>query len=55
MRSPATCTPTSKFRFRGSTDEETDALRDAVLQALAGQREVDLQRLGPECWPGSCR
>ncbi len=36
-----------KFRFRGSTDEETDALRDAVLQALAGQREVDLQRLGP--------
>ena len=36
-----------KFRFRGSTDEETDALRDAVLQALAGQREVDLHAAGP--------
>jgi HAD superfamily hydrolase (TIGR01490 family) len=36
-----------RFRFRGSTDEETDALRTAVLDALAGQREVDLLRLGP--------
>ncbi len=35
-----------KFRFRGSTDEETDALRDAVLQAVAGQREADLMRMG---------
>jgi HAD superfamily hydrolase (TIGR01490 family) len=41
-----------KFRFRGSTDEETDALRDAVLQALAGQREVDLKRLGPTVLAG---
>jgi HAD superfamily hydrolase (TIGR01490 family) len=36
-----------RFRFRGSTDAETDALRGAVLDALAGQRQVDLQRLGP--------
>ena len=41
-----------KFRARGSTDEETDALRDAVLQALAGQREVDLMRLGPTVLAG---
>ncbi len=36
-----------KFRFRGSTDEESDALRHAVLGALAGQRVTDLKRLGP--------
>ncbi len=41
-----------KFRFRGSTDEETDALRHAVLGALAGQRVTDLQRLGPTVLAG---
>ncbi|MGI8845560.1 MAG: HAD family hydrolase [Thermoleophilaceae bacterium] len=41
-----------KFRFRGSTDEETDALRAAVLGALSGQRVTDLQRLGPTVLAG---
>src|ERR687893_70428 len=37
-----------KFRIQGSTDESTDALRQRILDALAGQRVVDLQRLGPD-------
>ncbi len=41
-----------KFRFRGATDQETDALRTAVLGALAGQRVTDLQRLGPTVLAG---
>lgn len=41
-----------KFRFRGSTDEETDALRSAILGALAGQRVTDLRRLGPTVLAG---
>jgi HAD superfamily hydrolase (TIGR01490 family) len=41
-----------RFRFRGSTDEETDTLRGMVLDALAGQRVVDLQRLGPSVLGG---
>ncbi len=41
-----------KFRVRGSTDEGTDELRQRILDALAGQRVVDLQRLGPDVLAG---
>jgi HAD superfamily hydrolase (TIGR01490 family) len=41
-----------KFRVRGSTDESTDALRQRILDAIAGQRVVDLQRLGPDVLAG---
>src|SRR3954462_5380885 len=41
-----------KFRLRGSTDEETDMLRQRVLDAVAGHRVVDLARLGPEVLAG---
>src|SRR5687767_15049464 len=41
-----------KFRVRGSTDEGTEALRRRILDALAGQRVVDLQRLGPDVLAG---
>src|SRR5260370_27936165 len=35
-----------RFRLRGSTDEDTHALRDRISESLAGVRVVDLQRLG---------
>jgi HAD superfamily hydrolase (TIGR01490 family) len=41
-----------RFRLRGSTDADTDALRQRVLDALAGQRVIDLQRLGPDVLAG---
>jgi HAD superfamily hydrolase (TIGR01490 family) len=41
-----------KFRVQGSTDESTDALRQRILEAIAGQRVVDLQRLGPDVLAG---
>jgi HAD superfamily hydrolase (TIGR01490 family) len=41
-----------KFRVQGSTDAGTDALRDRVLAALAGQRVTDLERLGPDVLAG---
>jgi HAD superfamily hydrolase (TIGR01490 family) len=41
-----------RFRMRGSTDEETDALRQRILDSIAGQRVVDLARLGPEMLAG---
>jgi HAD superfamily hydrolase (TIGR01490 family) len=41
-----------KFRVKGSTDESTDALRQRILDAIAGQRVVDLQRLGPAVLAG---
>jgi HAD superfamily hydrolase (TIGR01490 family) len=41
-----------RFRLRGSTDEETDALREQVLDAIAGQRVLDLARLRPEVLAG---
>jgi HAD superfamily hydrolase (TIGR01490 family) len=41
-----------RFRLRGSTDEETDELRDRIAEALKGVRVVDLQRLGPSVLSG---
>ena len=41
-----------KFRLRGSTDEESDLLRQRVLDAIAGHRVVDLARLAPEVLAG---
>jgi HAD superfamily hydrolase (TIGR01490 family) len=41
-----------KFRLQGSNDADTDALRQRILDALAGQRVVDLQRLGPDVLTG---
>jgi HAD superfamily hydrolase (TIGR01490 family) len=41
-----------RFRLRGSTDEETDALRYRVLDAVAGHSVVDLRRLAPEVLAG---
>jgi HAD superfamily hydrolase (TIGR01490 family) len=41
-----------QFRLRGSTDEETDVLRQRVLDSIAGHRVVDLARLGPEVLAG---
>jgi HAD superfamily hydrolase (TIGR01490 family) len=41
-----------KFRLQGSTDADTDALRQRILDALAGQRVVDLRRLGPDVLAG---
>jgi HAD superfamily hydrolase (TIGR01490 family) len=40
------------FRMRGSTDAETDALRQRILDQIAGHRVVDLARLGPEMLAG---
>src|ERR671922_906890 len=36
-----------RFRLRGSTDQGTEELKQRVLDAIAGQRVVDLARLGP--------
>jgi HAD superfamily hydrolase (TIGR01490 family) len=41
-----------RFRLRGSTDEGTEQLKARILEALAGQRVVDLERLGPEVLAG---
>jgi HAD superfamily hydrolase (TIGR01490 family) len=41
-----------RFRVRGSTDRDTDELRRRVLDAIAGQRVIDLQRLGPDVLAG---
>jgi HAD superfamily hydrolase (TIGR01490 family) len=37
-----------QFRLRGSTDEDTHALRDRISESLAGTRVRDLERLGPD-------
>lgn len=37
-----------RFRLRGSTDEDTHALRDRISASLAGSRAVDLDRLGAD-------
>src|ERR671914_216387 len=41
-----------RFRLRGSTDEATEELKQRVLGAIAGQRVVDLARLGPDVLAG---
>ena len=41
-----------RFRLHGSTDEGTDELRQRILDAIAGQRVVDLMRLGPDVLAG---
>ena len=41
-----------RFRLDGSTDEGTEALKRRVLDSIAGQRQRDLARLGPEMLAG---
>jgi HAD superfamily hydrolase (TIGR01490 family) len=41
-----------QFRLKGSTDEGTDALRARILDAIAGTRVRDLERLGHEVLAG---
>ena len=41
-----------KFRLNGSTDTGTDELRERILDSIAGQRVVDLARLGPDVLAG---
>jgi HAD superfamily hydrolase (TIGR01490 family) len=42
----------ARFRLRGSTDEGTEELKRRILDAIAGQRTVDLARLGPQVLAG---
>jgi HAD superfamily hydrolase (TIGR01490 family) len=41
-----------RFRLSGSTDEGTDDLRNRILEAIEGQRVVDLARLGVDVLAG---
>jgi HAD superfamily hydrolase (TIGR01490 family) len=41
-----------RFRLNGSTDEQTEELRNRVLDSIAGQRVLDLARLGPDVLAG---
>ncbi|MEA2406432.1 MAG: hypothetical protein QOE69_551, partial [Thermoleophilaceae bacterium] len=41
-----------KFRLHGSTDQGTDELRERILDSIAGQRVVDLSRMGPDILAG---
>ena len=41
-----------KFRLNGSTDAGTDELRERILASIAGQRVVDLARMGPDILAG---
>jgi HAD superfamily hydrolase (TIGR01490 family) len=41
-----------KSRLNGSTDAGTDELRERILQSIAGQRVVDLARMGPDVLAG---
>jgi len=41
-----------RFRLRGSTDENTHALRDRISRSLAGTRVRDLERLGADVLAG---
>jgi HAD superfamily hydrolase (TIGR01490 family) len=41
-----------RFRISGSTDSGTDELRERILGSIAGQRVVDLARLGPDVLAG---
>jgi HAD superfamily hydrolase (TIGR01490 family) len=41
-----------RFRLRGSTDEETELLKQRVADALRGARVRDMERLGPDVLAG---
>ena len=41
-----------RFRMKGSTDAGSEALRERILDAIAGQRVRDLERLGHEVLAG---
>jgi HAD superfamily hydrolase (TIGR01490 family) len=41
-----------RFRLRGSSDAATEELKQRILDAIAGQRTVDLARLGPQVLAG---
>jgi HAD superfamily hydrolase (TIGR01490 family) len=41
-----------RFRLHGSTDQGTDELRERILDAIAGQRAVDLARMGSDVLTG---
>jgi HAD superfamily hydrolase (TIGR01490 family) len=41
-----------RFRLKGSTDEGTEEIKQRILDAIAGQRVVDLARLGPHVLVG---
>jgi HAD superfamily hydrolase (TIGR01490 family) len=41
-----------KFRLRGSTDEETEAVKDRLGEFLEGRRVKELERLGPQVLAG---
>jgi HAD superfamily hydrolase (TIGR01490 family) len=41
-----------RFRLHGSTDQGTDELRERILSSIAGQRVVDLARMGPDVLTG---
>jgi len=41
-----------RFRLSGSTDEQSTVLRERVLDSIAGQRVIDLARLGPDVLAG---
>ena len=41
-----------RFRLQGSTDEATEALQERVMEALAGVRVRDLERLSPDVLAG---
>jgi HAD superfamily hydrolase (TIGR01490 family) len=41
-----------KFRLNGSTDEGTEALKERILRSIAGVRQRDLARLGPDVLSG---
>ena len=40
------------FRLNGSTDEKTDLLKQRIAEAIAGQRQLDLARLGRDVLAG---
>jgi HAD superfamily hydrolase (TIGR01490 family) len=41
-----------RFRLRGSTDEDTHALRDRISASMAGTRVRDIERLGADVLAG---
>src|ERR1700759_632362 len=41
-----------RFRLRGSTDQDTEELRDRISASLAGTRVRDLERLGADVLAG---